>query len=478
MFKPQAPEYLPLQAVATKLASSLFAARRISFDTSNPSRFLILMYYLPGAVAEQQIDTIPVQTIIYELLVMLLVGGIVLLALRQTFAPLKRITAAAREITTGNRQIRLAETGGGEISELANALNSMLDKLAESEDRFRGTLEQAAVGIAHATLNGYFQQVNKKFCEIVGYTHDELIHMNFHDITVPDDPSENIHYIQQLLAGEISTCAMEKRYVRKDRSLVWVKLTVSLWRDDDGTPKYIIGVIEDITDRKTAEQQLHALTEHLQSVREEEKASIAREIHDDLGGTLTALKLEAYLLKTELSANKETRPLHDRIREMSQLINNALGVLRHIITGLRPSILDDLGLLAAIEWQAVQFQKRTGIECRVNCIGNKGDLDKLRSIALFRIAQEALTNVARHSGASRVEIEFHHSDEEVVMSIIDNGRGMTENRTDATIPYGMLGMHERVDQLGGQISFDTPPGGGFNVTVILPLPANEEGEVT
>ena len=474
MFDSPAPDYLPLQLAATKPARPLFAARRIRFDSNDPSRFLLLMYSIPGAAAEQQVATIPVQTAIYELLVMLLIGGIALLALRRAFAPLKRITAAAREITTGNRQIRLTETADGEIGELANALNSMLDKLSESEERFRGTFEQAAVGIAHAALDGHFQQVNKKFCEIVGYARDELLHMSFHDITVPDDLGQNVNYIQRLLAGEIATFAMEKRYVRKDRRLVWVKLTVSLWRDVDGTPKYTIGVIEDITDRKAAEQQLHDLTEHLQSVREEEKAGIAREIHDDLGGTLTALKLETYLLKTELSANNETRPYHERIREMSQLINNASSVMRHIITGLRPSILDDLGLLAAIEWQAVQFQKRTGIECRVNCIGDKGDLDKLRSVALFRIAQEALTNVSRHSGASRVEIEFHHSDEEVVMSIIDNGRGVTENRTDASIPYGMLGMIERVDQMGGKINFDTPPTGGFNVTVILPLPASEE----
>ena len=137
---------------------------------------------------------------------------------------------------------------------------------------------------------------------------------------------------------------------------------------------------------------------------------------------------------------------------MSQLINDASGITRRIITGLRPTILDDLGLLAALEWQAGQFHKLSGIECRVNCIGDKGGLDQPRSIALFRILQEALTNVTRHSGASRVEIEFHHSDEEVVMSVIDNGRGMTENRTDAPIPYGILGMCERAEHLGGNIT--------------------------
>lgn len=233
-----------------------------------------------------------------------------------------------------------------------------------------------------------------------------------------------------------------------------------------------------IDERKRVESQLRDLSAHLQIVREEEKASIAREIHDDLGSTLTAMKMKAFQLKTSLPENKNKMPHLEHVESMSQLINDASGITRRIITGLRPTILDDLGLLAAFEWQAGQFQKLSGIECRVNCIGDKGNLDQQRSIALFRILQEALTNVARHSGASRVEIEFHHSDEEVVMSIIDNGCGMTEDRADTATSYGILGMCERADHLGGNINFNTPPGGGFSVTVILPLPANEEGGKT
>ncbi|MDD5301171.1 MAG: MASE1 domain-containing protein [Gallionella sp.] len=229
-------------------------------------------------------------------------------------------------------------------------------------------------------------------------------------------------------------------------------------------------------ERKRVEGQLRDLSMHIQTVREEEKASIAREIHDDLGSTLIALRMQNYQLKTKLSANKNALSHLKYVESMSQLINAATVITRNIITGLRPTILDDLGLLAALEWQAGQFHKLNGIECRVNCIGDKGGLDQPRSIALFRILQEALTNVAQHSGASSVEIEFHHSDEEVVMSIIDNGCGKTKNRADTSISYGILGMRERTNQLGGTINFETPPGGGFNVTVVLPLPAKEKYE--
>lgn len=228
------------------------------------------------------------------------------------------------------------------------------------------------------------------------------------------------------------------------------------------------------SERKRMESQLRNLSSHLQTVREKEKVHLAREIHDDLGSTLTALKMELHLLKARLAVNMDAKPHLEHVESISQLIKAATGIAQRIITGLRPSLLDDLGLLAALEWQAGQFQKSSGIECRVNCIGDKGDLDQPRSIALFRISQEALTNVARHSGASRVEIEYHHSDEEIVMSIIDNGRGMAGNRTDASISYGILGMQERVHQLGGTVNFDTTPGGGFSVTVILPLTANQE----
>ncbi|HYR05137.1 MAG TPA: MASE1 domain-containing protein [Gallionella sp.] len=229
-------------------------------------------------------------------------------------------------------------------------------------------------------------------------------------------------------------------------------------------------------ERNLAENQLRDLSAHLQEIREEEKASIAREIHDDLGGTLTAIRMEIYWLARGLPPGKESTPLFECIESMSLLLDNAMSVTRRVMTELRPAILDDLGLLAAIEWQAAQFQKRTGIECRVNCIEDKGKLDRQHSIALFRIFQEALTNVVRHSGASRVEVEFHHSEDEVALSISDNGHGIPGGHAIAPDSYGIRGMFERVGQLGGRIRFDSQPGGGFNVAVILPLSDNYQKE--
>ncbi len=369
---------------------------------------------------------------------------------------------------------RAMQASSANKQEMAERLQAE-QSLREAEARFRYVFDYSKVGITIVGPDYRYVKFNRAFCEMTGYSEDELLALDIQGITHPDSTELNMTLAKKLFEGEISYFNIQKKYIRKNGSILHGDLTASAMRDENGKFQVGIGITQDITDRVHIEQQLRSLTSYLQSVREEEKASIAREIHDDLGGMLTAMKIESYWLRTELSASdKATMTLIDHAQELSKLIDNATGVMRNIITGLRPTILDDLGLLAALEWQAEHFQKRTGIRCLVNCIGSKGDLDKTRSIAMFRISQEALSNVARHSGASHLEIEFHHNDEEVVMSIIDNGRGMTDSRSDTSKHFGLLGMRERVDQLKGRISFDTPPGGGFSVTVILPLPVNEE----
>ncbi len=250
----------------------------------------------------------------------------------------------------------------------------------------------------------------------------------------------------------------------------WLTITAVL--GTDGQVTNYVGIFSDITDLKAGEEQLRKLTAHIQTAREEEKTRIAREIHDDLGGTLTALKMETYRLSGKLSGNELTAPLLEQVESITQLIDNAVGVTRRVISDLHPAIIHDLGLVAALEWQCGQFRKRTGIACEVIGAEDKDDerkLDKTTAINLFRIFQEALNNVARHSGATRVNAEFHQSDDEIILCISDNGRGLPEKHVIAQTSYGMRGMRERVAQLDGQIIFDTPPGGGLRVTVILPV---------
>jgi signal transduction histidine kinase len=189
-------------------------------------------------------------------------------------------------------------------------------------------------------------------------------------------------------------------------------------------------------------------------------------------------------LDFEFSEDMKKTPLFTHLDSMSQILESAIASTRRIITDMRPDILDNLGLFEALKWQAEQFQKRSGIGCRVVCAYDHGcivckdcdyQLDNMQSINLFRIFQEALSNVARHSGASKVEAEYRPGNGVVVLSICDNGSGLPQGHTPATNSFGIRGMRERVGQLGGQIKFDSPPGGGLCVTVQLPLAADNNG---
>ena len=170
-------------------------------------------------------------------------------------------------------------------------------------------------------------------------------------------------------------------------------------------------------------------------------------------------------------------PLCARLEAMSQILERAIAATRRIVSGMRPDILDNLGLFAALEWQAEQFRKHSGIECCVTCSEDRGCIDCKNcahefgeeiTINLFRLFQEMLTNIARHSGASRVEAEFRPEQDVIVLSVSDNGCGLQEGKVFPATSYGMRGMRERVAYLGGEIGFDSPAGGGLRVTVKLP----------
>jgi PAS domain S-box-containing protein len=333
-------------------------------------------------------------------------------------------------------------------------------------------------GVTVTDANNKILRVNRAFTEITGYTNEEAIGKTPAMLQSGRHDKEFYHKMWQILerdrfwSGEVWN-----RNKSGDIYPEWLTITAVL--GPDGQVTNYVGIFSDITERKAGEEQLRKLTAHIQTAREEEKTRIAREIHDDLGGTLTALKMETYRLQGKLSGIEQAASLLERVESMTQLIDNAVGVTRRVISDLHPGIIDDLGLVAALEWQCAQFSKRTGIACEVICAEDKDDerkMDKTTAINLFRIFQEALSNVARHSGATRVSAEFHQGDEEIILSISDNGRGLPEKHVISQTSYGMRGMRERVAQLEGQIFFDTPRGGGLRVTVILPPVASQNME--
>ena len=213
-------------------------------------------------------------------------------------------------------------------------------------------------------------------------------------------------------------------------------------------------------------EQLRELSARLQSVREEERTRISRAIHDELGQTLTGLKMDVAWLQSHLDPPQPA--LLAKMQAMSGLIDTTIQTVRRISTELRPGILD-LGLVATIEWQLQEFQTRTGIKSKLISSPEETTLDDDGSTVVFRIFQEILTNVVRHAQATQVEVMLEETAAFLTLQVADNGRGMTASEIDSPKSIGLLGMQERARLRGGEVRLHGSPGRGTTVTVRLPL---------
>jgi two-component system sensor histidine kinase UhpB len=244
------------------------------------------------------------------------------------------------------------------------------------------------------------------------------------------------------------------------------------------------GLVYDDTQARLAQrelersrEELRSLSRHLQSVREEEKARIAREVHDELGSTLTALRMDLDWMTTRLPP--ESEPLREKRSAMVKLVEAAVAATRKIVTDLRPSVLDDLGLAAAIRWQASEFESHTGVKIDVETSDEDVPIQRETALALFRIFQETLTNVARHAKATHVWVELVTTDAGYVMKVRDDGMGMKESELSKATSHGVRGMRERAHQFGGDVTVSSQPGAGTTLVASVPapkLPENREGD--
>jgi len=212
--------------------------------------------------------------------------------------------------------------------------------------------------------------------------------------------------------------------------------------------------------------ELRDLARHLESVRELERTRIAREIHDELGQTLTALKMDVAWLRSRSSEDQV--PVQDRAQAMLKLIDTTMDTVRKISTTLRPAILDDFGLFAAMQWQAQDFESRTGIQCRLSLPVEEAELDQQHATGIFRIFQETLTNIMRHANATAVNISLRNETEGLTLEVGDKGRGITESEIYDVKSLGLLGMRERALLLGGEFSIRGIKGKGTTVKVRIP----------
>ena len=286
----------------------------------------------------------------------------------------------------------------------------------------------------------------------------------------PDDRAD-YHRVQDLALDSDSDWSWQGRILTRQGQQRWAEIKAITRRLDDGAVVWD-GIVWDISESKRIELeldssrgQLRELSAHLESVREEEKARIAREVHDELGQILTVLKLETSMC--ELAYAQLDPGLHERLNSMKKLIAQLFQLVRDVATSLRPPILD-AGISSAIEWQARRFEARTHIPCLVQVPEYLPPLGASKEVGLFRILQEALTNVMRHAQAHTVELTLSVQGRELCLSISDDGQGFVPAGGRPT-SFGLVGMRERVLMLGGTLALHSVPGEGTTLTVRVPL---------
>ncbi|MEP0766315.1 MAG: PAS domain S-box protein [Fimbriimonadia bacterium] len=348
---------------------------------------------------------------------------------------------------------------------------------ARDAEWLRQIVDENLAGIYRTSLDGRILYCNDSFARMLGYaSSEEMKEVNAADL-YPSERARNSFLKTLRTRGSLQNFELTLR--RKDGQKVTVLENVSLVYDSGNEGEIIQGTSVDITALKAVESELRKseeqhrslaerlrdLAQHLQKVREEERTRIARELHDELGQALTALKLDLHWLA-------ERTPDADlgtaRIRSMLGLVDQTITSVRQLCSYLRPAILDDLGLGAAIGWIAQDVERRTGIRCRATMSGETPELPVHVATAAFRILQESLTNVVRHANATEVEIALSTRGGRLIMEVRDNGTGFSEGRRRTGV-FGVAGMQERALELGGKLRVISRRGVGTRVRLTVPL---------
>lgn len=348
------------------------------------------------------------------------------------------------------------------------------ERLRESEEKFRVLTESTSAAI-FIFKGEQFRYLNPFAETLTGYPKEELINRRFWEIVHPDYRNLIRERGIARQRGEAVASRYEFKIVTKAGEERWVDFTAGLINFEGGPSG--IGTAIDITEQKRAEEQLITFTEqmralatHLQNIREEERASIAREMHDELGQLLTSLKMNIAFTKRELEESKPSeikKIILDEFQTMNATIDKAVTGVRKLITRLRPELLDKLGLIAALEWYSEEFQKGTKINCEFKSEFEEISLSSEAELAIFRIVQEATTNAAKHSAAKSVKIILQKLNDKLSIEIIDDGKGISENEIKEEKSFGLLGMRERALLIGGDLDVSSEPGKGTTVRLVV-----------
>ncbi|MFC2166755.1 PAS domain S-box protein [Acidobacteriota bacterium] len=333
------------------------------------------------------------------------------------------------------------------------------------------TMASALNGLAISDMKGKLTYVNDAFIRMWGYDQkDEVLGMSVLEFWKIKSGARDV----VTKSKKEGTWIGELVGMRKDGTFFDVQISANLVRDIFGNPICKMACFHDITDHKRAESELknsqtelRSLTSHLQNLREQERKRMAHKIHDELGQELTILKMDLSLLKEILPTDQKN--LLDLTSSMMKSIDKTALTVRRISAELRPRLLDDVGLIHAIEWHIKEFQKRTKIKCEFIADNRDINPDIKKSIVLFRVMQEALTNTARHAAATRIKVSLSTKPDKLILIFKDNGKGITQKQISNSKSFGILGIRESVLSLNGSMEIKGIPDKSTTIKVSLPL---------
>jgi len=360
----------------------------------------------------------------------------------------------------------LFESLRAEVSERLSAKQA----LDMSEERFRSIFESVTHGIKVLDLEGKILQTNYAFQEMIGYSENELREKHFHSFLYPEDVPQAVRLFQDVKTRGVSSFRFEHRAVHKDNSIVWVKtlFTVVKNGDEDGSPAFIVGIVENVTEPKRIEMEMAELNSRLQNSMELERLRLAQELHDS-----PMQSLYSAIYRIEELRNTADPEMKDALKDVKQTVQNVLQDLRATAKELRPPTIFNFGLENAIRSHANDFvEKHPGINIHLSLAHDRQILPEKVRLALFRIFQQSLANVVRHAEATEVHVRFSFDAEEAILEVSDNGKGFNVPPNWIQLVrhghYGLAGAAERATALGGSLTVKSKPGDTTMVRAVIP----------
>jgi PAS domain S-box-containing protein len=343
------------------------------------------------------------------------------------------------------------------------------DALRVSEEKFRSVFRDAGVGMVIVSPEGRFLAANRTFCDCLGYTEEELLAKTVESVTFPEDWPAFSQKLGDAITKGIGLWRFQKRCVHKSGRIVYTESSASLIRNRNGEPQYFVGEVLDITKPKEAEEALSDMTRKLVEAQEQERARIARELHDDINQRLSMLAVELEQLQDDPA---EVRSRVQELRKQTIEISNDVQALSH---DLHSSKLEYLGVVAAIKSWCKEFGKRQKLE-----IDFRSDVSSAFphgiGLTLFRVLQEALHNAAKHSGVSRVGVQLHEESNQIHLIVTDLGGGFDVEAALQGKGLGLTSMRERIRLVNGTMAIESKPMGGTTIRVRVPFKSEQDSQ--